>query len=311
MPRRVLSAGADCPLCSSCRAPTVCHSQSKGLITWVGNKQRISKYIQALAPPHSIRVIPFAGSLGELWGWEYEGVEEIAGDIDWRIINLWKVCQSCQLVNRLLEELLMCPCARVEVLGAKATCAKKHYPRIPDVGLAKDLVVLTRWSQSCNMLRFLTMTIHMTCRMSSPISGYINALARMGFIHKRIKNIKFLCQDAFDTIKQFDNKDAFIYCDPPYIGTREDAPYSNLELQNQSQHEKLLSVLLKSQAKIMISSYPNELYESVLGNAGWKKFSIKVPNNIIRSMGNIFQKNKYKTEVLWMNYEPVVSGNPI
>lgn len=82
----------------------------------------------------------------------------------------------------------------------------------------------------------------------------------------------------------------FVYLDPPYYypSRRSAKAIYNCELTN-SDHEKLLSAVLKVKFNCMISSYENMLYESYLST--WRKKSF-----------NICVHGKVAKEIIYMNY---------
>lgn len=62
--------------------------------------------------------------------------------------------------------------------------------------------------------------------------------------------------------------DAVIYCDPPYpLATRQGRLYYENELSDE-QHTTLLALLQGLRCRVLISTYPNDLYSSLL--RGWR-----------------------------------------
>lgn len=102
------------------------------------------------------------------------------------------------------------------------------------------------------------------------------------------------CYNALDKIRHLENAstNTFIYCDPPYPKTsrRSTTDIYNYEM-TIKQHTLFLSLILKVKANCMISTYPNELYSSILQN--WHKVEFQ-------SM----TRGGPATEVLYMNYPP-------
>ncbi len=88
----------------------------------------------------------------------------------------------------------------------------------------------------------------------------------------------------------------FVYCDPPYLmSTRSTKrPLYRYEFSSEEEHRSLLSCLQAIPADVMISGYPNALYDDVLRN--WRKITFSART-----------RRGKATECLWMNYpEPVV-----
>lgn len=106
-------------------------------------------------------------------------------------------------------------------------------------------------------------------------------------------------QDAIDILSstdyegyELDSEGCFIYLDPPYLfSTRKDQrPTYEFEMSEDS-HYKLLDVIsCYKKAMIMISSYPNDLYDKVL--SGWRYVDFQA-----QTRGGI------ATERIYMNYD--------
>lgn len=110
---------------------------------------------------------------------------------------------------------------------------------------------------------------------------------------ERLKNAIIENGEAINIIERYNNKDVFIYCDPPYVlSTRKEHLY-NYDMTDE-QHIKLLEVLMKHKGKVLLSGYDNELYNKML--KGWHK------ETIVTSA----ERGK-RIECLWMNYEVQIS----
>lgn len=90
---------------------------------------------------------------------------------------------------------------------------------------------------------------------------------------------------------------AFVYCDPPYPAQVRSGTQRRIyrcELLTSKQHIRLLEVLLTLECPVMISSYPNDLYNRALQS--WRTLTYKA----------ITRGGTIATECLWMNYpEPI------
>ena len=103
---------------------------------------------------------------------------------------------------------------------------------------------------------------------------------------------------AADIIAGMDSKDILIYCDPPYVpeARRGGAKYG-AEM-SRADHEAFLSVCLESNAKIAISGYATDLYESML--ADWRR--VEWPTKMIMSQSRHGDARDKRLEIVWMNY---------
>lgn len=88
----------------------------------------------------------------------------------------------------------------------------------------------------------------------------------------------------------------FVYCDPPYLMDTRSTKRRlyRYEFSTEKEHRSLLSCLQTIPADVMISGYPNALYDGVLSR--WRKITFSARTR--RGMA---------TECLWMNYpEPAL-----
>jgi len=106
-------------------------------------------------------------------------------------------------------------------------------------------------------------------------------------------NLTLLQLDAILWLKNHNPRcGTFIYIDPPYLMETRSSKrkiYSN-ELTTQD-HIAILDIVLKMDCQIMISGYPNTIYDDAL--KGWHTATF---NTTTRG-------GKYVKEKLWMNYE--------
>lgn len=119
---------------------------------------------------------------------------------------------------------------------------------------------------------------------------------------KKIPNLKLINSNALKTLSlikevnwQF-GPETFIYCDPPYpmISRTDKRSRYRFEMSDPD-HMKLLDIIKHLKCPVMISTYPNAMYEAEL--KGWRKVSF----NSVKSNGTIAD------ELLFMNYpEPVL-----
>jgi hypothetical protein len=90
----------------------------------------------------------------------------------------------------------------------------------------------------------------------------------------------------------WNNEQTVLYVDPPYpLATRRSGHRYDHELTD-AEHDVLLNILLRLQCRILLSTYPNELYRYKLTLAGWRLIEFQA-----RTRGG-----RTATEWLWMNF---------
>ena len=105
--------------------------------------------------------------------------------------------------------------------------------------------------------------------------------------------------DALRLIERYNNPDVLMYLDPPYVmSTRKSGRLYNHEMTN-SDHERLIELVVSSKAKIIISGYQSDMYSNSL--KGWY-MDTKLSQTTSTAKA---------TEVIWTNYEPHVQTKMI
>jgi len=111
-----------------------------------------------------------------------------------------------------------------------------------------------------------------------------------------LEQVQIENQDALKIIDIWDNKDAFFYCDPPYINTNQ----GHYKGYTKEDFEKLLILLSKVKGKFLLSSYPSEMLTKYIKQNKW---SIKKINMALALASNPDSKLKRKIEVLTANFK--------
>ncbi len=242
----------------------------------LGNKQMIAEKVQKEFPNHSIYIEPFFGAGGMFFN-KPKVKNNIVNDLDSDVFNLF------QIVSTRLEEL------------------KKAFELMP---IHSDL--LEYWKENTEeepirkALRFLFMsnftylgkgtTIGLVCGDSK---GYL--MSRIDQTSKLLFDVQFANFDFRKFINSLSFRDAneqskaFIYCDPPYLGT--DDNYSNSFVEQDS--IDLFELLVNSGCKFAMSEFDHPF---ILKQAEERGLNII----IIGERKNL--KNR-RTEVLITNYK--------
>jgi DNA adenine methylase len=98
-----------------------------------------------------------------------------------------------------------------------------------------------------------------------------------------------------EVIRKYDGPHVLFYCDPPYLPGTRAAPEVYAHEMTEAQHRELLDVLRSVTGKVMLSGYPNELYDAAL--AGWKRYAFDVPNHAAGGA-----RKGRETEIVWRNF---------
>jgi DNA adenine methylase len=101
--------------------------------------------------------------------------------------------------------------------------------------------------------------------MCEQVSAWLSAVEGLPAVHARLKRVAVFNEPAVDVIRRYDDPDALFYCDPPYLHSTRTAKgvYDRFEMTDDD-HRQLLDTLRGCRGKVLLSGYPNELYDQVL-----------------------------------------------
>jgi DNA adenine methylase len=269
-----------------------------------GGKHNLTRDILALMPRHLHYVEPFFGS-GKvllardpddrrLWWADTSsdrGVSELANDIDGRLMNFWRVLRDVDTFEHFRRQVEAIPLGRQEWERAHG----HKYGTDPVAG-AVAFFVDCRQSLAGRMKAFTGITRTRTRRrMNGNASEWIGAVDGLPAVHARLRRVVIENRPALDVIQKGDEPGTLFYCDPPYVHeTRASTNDYAFEMTEQD-HADLLDVLRQCKGKVMLSGYPNALYDDAL--AGWNRHQFDLANHAAGG-----KEKARETEVLWCNF---------
>lgn len=257
-------------------------------ITYYGGKQTLLKHILPLIPPHRLYCEPFFGG-GAVFFAKPKSEVEVINDINGEVINFYKVIKS--KFPELQKEIQSTLHSRE--LYKKAMEIYNNPKSHSDVKRAWALWTATNQGFS-GMIGSWGFG-----KTNSKEKALANK--REAFIkeyEERLKMAQIENNNAIKVIARCNEKDAFIYCDPPYIGS-DQGHYSGY---TESQYKELLDALSKLKGKFLLSSYPSKILTQYINKNGWKV------KKIVKHVAVTKHTDKMKTEVLVFNYDEKLAG---
>jgi DNA adenine methylase len=266
-----------------------------------GGKHYLTNPIGALMRPHRTYVEPYCGSARvffardpddrRLWLPPHEGVSEVLNDLDGRLTNFFRVLQRPDTRERLLQQ--------VEFTGFNEREWQEAALRLDDpdpVTAAHAFFVRNRLSHAGRMEDFAGITKTRLRRgMNEQVSALDTAVSGLSLVAARLSRALILNRPALKVVDQFDDPDALIYFDPPYLPGTRSAPEVYRHEMPEADHRKLLARLQTLRAKAILSGYPSKLYDDALKD--WNRYEKDVPNHAAGG-----KKKERETEVLWCNF---------
>lgn len=275
-------------------------------LKWHGGKHYLAQKIIDLMPKHLHYVEPFGGGLAVLfnknpfeprhqWGEasHEQGISEVVNDVYGPLQNFWNVLKNKDAFAEFERIVGATPFSEFEFEDS----AERLVPtRDLDVEAAVSFFVRCRQSRAGSFKSFATLSRNRTrSRMNEQASAWINAVCGLADVHERLKRVVILCRDAVDVIRQQDGPKTLFYLDPPYVPSTRTSSGNYEHEMSEDQHMHLLEVLQCCEGNVMLSGYPNELYDEVL--AEWNRHDFEIDNKVSGT-----KEKRKMVESVWCNF---------
>ena len=246
------------------------------ILNRLGNKTRIAEDIVKHFPQHATFIDMFFGA-GGIYFNKSNARYNFLNDIDDDVFNLYKVLQESKV--ELIKEIELMPVTETLL---------KHWNDNKETEPMKKAVRFLMLSNFGYMGKPNTL-----CFGQSYGNQKKSTLSKIEQTFERIKYAQFMCCDfrkVLDKIQFRDNEGkAFIYADPPYLGTDNNYSHSFTEQDTKD----LFELLVNSKIKFAISEFDNEV---VLKLATEYKLNVT-------TIGERQNMKNRRTEILITNYE--------
>lgn len=259
----------------------------RAIFRYPGSKWSIADWIIQHFPDgyeNMVYLEPFAGSSAVFFN-KKPGIVETINDIDGDVVNFFRVLRDNP--DQLIRGIQLTPFSREEYKLSMERCEEP-------IERARRFAVRT--TQSIGAKPDSGWRNHKKAKIGGTALKWnglpetlATAVTRLKGDTKNIVQIEKM--DAMKLIQKYDYPDVLMYIDPPYVkdSRRTNKLYQH-EMDNEGQNE-LLEIITKSKAKIILSGYESDLYDSKL--SGWYKDSIQTRTTA----------TDLATEIIWMNYK--------
>lgn len=254
------------------------------VLKYPGAKNRLAPWIVEHIPEHDVYLEPFFGS-GAIFFNKTPSKIETINDLNTDVTNYFKVLRNYR--EELIELLQLTPYARDEYFSAYEINENDS-----EVERARKFAVKCWQGFGCsNVYRN---GFRSSQQGNSPMTtkAWSELPETLRLASERLKQAQIENLPAVELLKRYNTKDVFIYADPPYLhSTRKNYLYKH-EMKD-TEHEELLSLFQVHPGKVLLSGYENDMYNHYLKD--WYK----------ATKNTTAEQGLKRTEVLWMNYEPV------
>ena len=255
---------------------------SRPVLRWHGGKWKLAPWIISHFPPHRVYVEPFGGAASVLMR-KPRAQAEVWNDLDGELVNLFCVLRGAS-AETLVRALRLTPFARQEFESA--------YGETDDpVERARRMVIRSFMGFGSNSVHRLSGFRGNGIRAGTlPQYNWATYPDALQQIIERVSGVVVEHRDAVALMRQHDRRDALFYVDPPYVlSTRGDTHHDYAHELTNDGHAELLAFLAGLQGMVVLSGYPDALYDQAL--AGWRRVETLALADGARE----------RTEVLWLN----------
>lgn len=256
----------------------------RSIIKYYGGKHYIAKYLIEMIPKHNLYIEPFFGG-GNMFFSKPPSKMEIINDLSDNIFSLYKVIADENKYKQLQH--------RLELTPYHAKFRDDYKQKLNEKLTIEDRAFYYLYVNrtSFNGVGGFSCTKLVRNNMIRSVSDYLSLIPHLEEIHNRLRNAVVENKDALELIQKYDDNDVFFYLDPPYVqSTRRSNQKYMIEMSDED-HERMINLILKSKAKIMLSGYDNEIYNKLVENK-WNRLELKSPNSCSDA-----------TEYVWINYD--------
>jgi DNA adenine methylase len=276
------------------------------LFCYMGGKHLIVDWLLQYLPDRGVScyVEPFAGSAALFFNLPKRYKIEVLNDLDGHITNLYRVLQNPETYAEFNHRITYTLYSRADFERAVEILKSGNWSS--DVERAWAFFV----RQNQNYAGKLDSDNWGISLVNKDPSYWDNKKRKLHNFHRRLANVYVENVDAIECIRNWDSEETFFYLDPPYVPeSRKDKILYNHDT-DFNYHINLVETLLNVKGKVMLSGYPNEIYNQ-LEQQGWRRY-IKntVCHSIVRVRGtrwteeNAYKNHAKRTECIWLNYEP-------
>lgn len=263
-------------------------------IPYFGGKQQLAEKLIALFPPHRTYVEGFGGAGGVLFAKPPSAID-IYNDCDADLVNFMRVLRDPHLFPDFYQRACLSPYSRDEWRFCRDHLRDDPAP----VERARRFFVLARFSFSGLVGHsFACDTIASRGGMIRKASAYHGVLSLLPRLSERLGTVLIEHQDFRRLIPHYDSPETFFYLDPPYLpDTRRSGGYAHD--MTTDDHRELVALLQRVQGKVMLSGYPNALYDTL----GWRTHSWPRQCHVAAlPKRHDLPDTHQRTECVWMNY---------
>ena len=243
-----------------------------------------------LVPLHKRYIKVFGGGAALLWAKPPVEVE-VYNDLDGGLVHFFRVLQDFEQFEMLYHRLQYTLYSRQEFNDVRATWEAEIDPVIR----AHKWYIVARMSFSGHFGNSWSSSVTTSVRgMAKTTSSWLSAIESLPRFHKRVQRVQVEQADFRDILNRYDTAETFFYLDPPYVSSTRSAGGYKHEITDKD-HRDLIEIILNLQGKVLLSGYPNPIYNQLIEN-GWhyKEW---------QTICHAARVKQPRVEAVWANYD--------
>ena len=242
------------------------------------------KHLLGLIPEHRIYCEPFFGG-GALFFAKPKAEVEVINDLNGEVINFFQVLKTkFPALQKKVQATL-----HSRELYKKALQIYAHPKSHSDVDRAWALWTATNQGFA-GMIG--SWGFGKTNSKEKAVAAKREAFVKA--YEERLRTVQVENNDALKVIARCNDKEAFLYCDPPYTGSDQ----GHYEGYTEKDYKVLLDALAKFKGKFLLSSYPSKILNQYIRKYKWRIRKVEKYVAVTKLT------EKKKIEMLVFNYDP-------
>lgn len=237
------------------------------VLRYHGGKWKLAPWIVSHFPPHRVYVEPFGGG-GSILMRKPRSYAEIYNDKWLVVVDVFRCLRNPQTAAELERRLRLTPFARDEFFSAYAVEGDDLVERV-----RKTIVrsFMGFGSASTNGAHLTGFRGNSNRSGTTPAHDWVNWPDCIQAFAARLVGVVIENLDFAEAIARHDTPETLIYADPPYTHDTRNMARGNSTYAHDfttADHERLASVLHECAGMVVVSGYPNPLYDRLF--AGWE-----------------------------------------
>ena len=130
--------------------------------------------------------------------------------------------------------------------------------------------------------------------MNEQASAWWTCVDGLPAVSARLRRVIVVNRPALEVIRQQDGSKTLFYLVPPYLHETRASTEAYKHEMTEDEHRELLATIQQCRGKVMLSDYPNPLYDQQLPD--WRRKDFRIDNKAASGLSK-----RRMTESVWMN----------